>query len=67
MRTTGRYGTVTRYDVLPEYARLAAERRFSISIGRTYPLDKRRDTVGLSLSGKAKGKLVLLPGHARTS
>ena len=64
VRNTGQDNTTLRYDVLSEYARLAAERRFTVPIGGTYPLENWRDALELSLSGKAKGKLVLLPGHA---
>ena len=64
VRDTGRDNTVLRYDVLPEYAQLAAEGRFSVPIGGTYPLVEWSDAFELSLSGKAKGKLLLLPKHA---
>ncbi|WP_419825612.1 NADP-dependent oxidoreductase [Sphingomonas sp.] len=63
-RNTGRDGTTLRYDVLPEFARLAADGRFTVPIGGTYPLEKWRDALQLSLSGKAKGKLVLMPANA---
>ena len=61
VRTTGRErGVVHRYDALPHYAQLAAEGRFTIPIARTFPLEDWRTAAGLSLSGRAHGKLVLL-------
>lgn len=62
VRTTGPDGTVLRYEILPEFARLAAEGQFSVPIAGTYKLEEWRDALELSLSGKAGGKLVLLPG-----
>jgi hypothetical protein len=50
-----------RYDVLGYYAQLAANSRFSIPIARTFALEDWREAVGLSMSKKAHGKLVLLP------
>ena len=64
VRNTGQDNTTLRYEVLPEYARLAAEGRFIVPIGGTYSLESWRDALELSLAGKAKGKLVLLPGQA---
>ena len=58
---TGPGGAVTRWDVLAEYAQLAAEGRFTIPIARTFPLDDWREALDLSQSGHAGGKLVLLP------
>lgn len=52
----------TPFDrLLPQYAALAAAGEFSVPIARTYPLDQWRDAVALSMSGQARGKLVLLP------
>ena len=53
-----------RYDVLGEFARLAAEGRFRVPIARTYRLDGWREALDASLSGHAHGKLMLLPGGA---
>ncbi len=62
VRTTGRErGVVHRYDVLAHYAQLAADGRFTIPIARTFTLDDWRPAVEASLSGRAHGKLVLLP------
>ena len=49
-----------RYNVLADFAKLAAEGRFSVPVARTFPLEDWREALGLSLSGHAHGKLVLL-------
>ncbi|MFB4301220.1 NADP-dependent oxidoreductase [Actinomadura sp. NTSP31] len=54
----GGVGTV-RNDVLGEYAQLAAEGRFTVPVARTFPLDDWRAAAELSLSGRARGKVVL--------
>lgn len=54
-----------RYDVLGYYAQLAAEGRFSIPIARTFVLEDWREAAEISMSKKAHGKLVLLPGDFR--
>lgn len=53
-------GSVLRYDVLPEFAKAAAEGRFSVPIARTFALEDWRAASDLSLSGRAQGKLVLV-------
>ena len=58
---TGPGGSVTRWDVLGEFAQLAADGRFSIPIARTFALEAWREALDISLSGRAHGKLVLLP------
>ena len=58
---TGPDGAVLRWDVLAEFAQLAAEGRFSIPLGRTFALEDWREALALSLTGHAHGKLVLLP------
>jgi NADPH:quinone reductase-like Zn-dependent oxidoreductase len=50
-----------RYDVLAEYAQRAADGQFTIPIARTFPLEDWRTALGVSQSGHARGKLVLLP------
>ena len=52
-----------RYDVLPEFARLAAEGRFFVPIARTFPLHEWKTALEISQSGHARGKLLLLPTH----
>ena len=61
VRTSATEGAALRYDVLAEYAVLAAEQRFWIPVGRCYRLQEWREALELSLSGRAGGKLVLLP------
>ena len=58
---TGPDGAVLRWDMLAEFARLAAEGRFTVPLARTFPLEGWREALDLSLSGRAHGKLVLLP------
>ena len=62
---TGPDGAIMRWDVLAEFARLAAEGRFSIPIARTFPLEDWREALDISQSGRAHGKLVLLPSTVR--
>ena len=50
-----------RYDVFPEFAQLAAEGRFTVPIARAFALEEWRAALEISLSGRAGGKLVLLP------
>jgi len=59
--TSGRErGVVQRYDVMPRYAELAAEGRFTIPIARAYSFDDWRDAAARSQSGQAHGKVVLV-------
>jgi NADPH:quinone reductase-like Zn-dependent oxidoreductase len=51
-----------RWDVLGHYAELAAAGRFHIPVARTFSLEDWREALEISLAGKARGKLVLLPG-----
>ena len=55
-----------RFDVFPEFARLAADGTFTIPIAQTFPLDEWRSALQISLSGRARGKLLLLPGNPAT-
>ena len=59
---TGPGGATLRYDVLGDFARLAAEGRFTIPIARAFALEDWREALDISLSGRAHGKLMLLPG-----
>ena len=54
-------GGEPRYDLLGEYAALAAQGRFTVPIARTFALPDWRAAMELSLSGHAGGKLLLLP------
>jgi NADPH:quinone reductase-like Zn-dependent oxidoreductase len=49
------------WHVLAEYAQLAADGKFTIPVARTFPLTDWRAALDLSQSGRARGKLVLLP------
>ena len=61
VRTTGREkGVVHRYDVLGDYAQLAAAGSFTIPIARTFTWDDWKDAVEISIAGRAHGKLVLM-------
>jgi hypothetical protein len=55
-------GSALRWDVLGDFAALAAEGRFSVPIARTFAIEAWREALDISLSGRARGKLVLLPG-----
>ena len=50
-----------RYDILGEYARRAADGRFTVPIARTFPLADWRTALEISRGGHPRGKLVLLP------
>ena len=52
-----------RWDVLGEYGQLAAKGRFSIPVSRTFALEDWREALDISLAGRARGKLILVPGH----
>ena len=54
-------GMRIRYDVLPEFAELAAQGKFSIPIARTFALDEWKTALSLSEGRHARGKLILLP------
>lgn len=50
-----------RYDVLGEFAELAAVGKFLVPIAGTYSLEDWRSALEISQSQKARGKLILLP------
>ena len=54
-------GMRIRYDVLREFADLAAQGRFSIPIARTFALDEWKTALSVSEAQQARGKLILLP------
>jgi NADPH:quinone reductase-like Zn-dependent oxidoreductase len=54
-------GFTLRWDVLAAYGQLAADGRFSIPVAQTFALVDWRDALDISLAGRARGKLVLLP------
>lgn len=51
-----------RYDVLGDFAQLAADRKFTVPVARTFALEDWRTAMEISLSGQPHGKLILLPG-----
>jgi NADPH:quinone reductase-like Zn-dependent oxidoreductase len=51
-----------RYQEYPEFAQLAAAGRFLVPVAATFPLEEWRTAMGISLGGRARGKLLLLPG-----
>ncbi|HEY4305357.1 MAG TPA: NADP-dependent oxidoreductase [Gemmatimonadaceae bacterium] len=53
-------GFKLRWDVLREYAQLAAAGRFFLPVARTFALEEWREAVDISLAGRARGKLVLV-------
>jgi NADPH:quinone reductase-like Zn-dependent oxidoreductase len=58
---TGEGGAILRYDVLGDFAQLAAEGRFTVPIARTFALENWRQALHISQSGHAHGKLLVLP------
>lgn len=50
-----------RYDVLGEYAQRAADGQFTIPVAGVFPLEQWRTALEISQSGRARGKLILLP------
>jgi NADPH:quinone reductase-like Zn-dependent oxidoreductase len=50
------------YDMLGSYAQLAVDGRFTVPVARTFPFDDWRAATELSVSGRARGKLVLRIG-----
>ncbi len=56
------FGGELKYDVLGEFAKLAAEGRFTIPVSRTFRLDQWQEAVEISLNRQARGKLLLIPG-----
>ena len=53
-----------RYDVLGEFAKLAAEGRFKVPVVRPFQLEDWREALDLSQGGHAHGKTILLPASA---
>jgi hypothetical protein len=48
-----------RYDEFPEFAQLAADSTFTVPIAGTFPLQDWRAAMDISLTGHARGKLLL--------
>jgi NADPH:quinone reductase-like Zn-dependent oxidoreductase len=49
-------------DALPEFAQLAADGKFTVPIAGTFALGDWKTALEISQSGRARGKLLLLPG-----
>jgi NADPH:quinone reductase-like Zn-dependent oxidoreductase len=60
---TAEGGLQLRWDVLRNYAELAAAGTFTVPVARTFPLEDWREALEISLAGKARGKLVLVPSE----
>ena len=54
-------GMRIRYDVLREFADLAAQGKFSVPISRTFALNEWKKALSVSEDHQARGKLILLP------
>jgi NADPH:quinone reductase-like Zn-dependent oxidoreductase len=50
-----------RFEAFPEFAELAADGRFTVPVARTFPLEDWRAALEISLTGHARGKLLLVP------
>ena len=50
-----------RFGCFPEFARRAAANTFTVPISGTFPLDRWREALEISLTQRARGKLLLLP------
>ncbi|HEY3685310.1 MAG TPA: NADP-dependent oxidoreductase [Streptosporangiaceae bacterium] len=61
------HGDDERFAAFPEFARLAADGRFTVPIARTLPLDEWRTALEISQGGHAHGKLLLLTGSPLTA
>jgi NADPH:quinone reductase-like Zn-dependent oxidoreductase len=67
MRLAGLHGALETQDEGPRQAREAAETRgaadgkFTVPIAATFPLEDWRTALATSLTGQARGKLILLP------
>jgi NADPH:quinone reductase-like Zn-dependent oxidoreductase len=59
-------GLPLRYETFGEMAQAAAAGKFTIPIARTFPLEQWREAMEISVSGKASGKLLLVPSTRPT-
>ena len=62
VRSSGREGTISRWDALKPAAELAAAGKLGIPIQQTFPFEQFREAEELSKSGHVTGKLVVLVG-----
>jgi NADPH:quinone reductase-like Zn-dependent oxidoreductase len=65
VRATFTEDLTQRAEALPEFAQLAADGTFVVPIAATFPLAEWRTALDISVSGNARGKLVLLAGGGR--
>jgi NADPH:quinone reductase-like Zn-dependent oxidoreductase len=56
-----------RFEAFPEFARRAADGTFTVPVARAFPLEDWRAAMEISLTGQARGKLLLLPGKEQNS
>ena len=62
VRTTGREpDAVLRYDALGHFAHLVAEGRFTVPVVRTFSMEDWHTALELSHTGRAHGKLLIVP------
>jgi NADPH:quinone reductase-like Zn-dependent oxidoreductase len=50
-----------QYAAYAPFAKLAAEGKFLVPVARTYPLERWREAMEASMSGKAHGKIIVMP------
>lgn len=62
VRDTFHEDRANRVEALPEFGQLAADGAFTVPVAATFPLDEWKAALEISLSGHARGKLLLLPG-----
>lgn len=60
VRNTFGEDATTRYDALAPFAELAAAGKFTVPVARTFSMEDWREAMDVSLSGHARGKLVVL-------
>lgn len=60
-RSSATEDLAARVEALPEHAQLAADGAFVTPIAATFPLDQWETALQVSVSGSARGKLVLVP------
>jgi len=61
VRSTFHEDQALSFDVLQEFAQLAAEGKFTVPIARTFALETWSEALDISLNGHAHGKLIILP------
>jgi NADPH:quinone reductase-like Zn-dependent oxidoreductase len=61
VRDTFHEDPIMGYDAFPEFAQLAADGKFTVPIAAAFPLEDWRAAMEISLTGHARGKLLLLP------